>query len=91
MMCVLNSMLLQLQLTLTNEIVWINPTTSVTSFISTVNLKANVYSKIPIEKIEVQVNGLAVYSKLLEGENTYAIDHTIQVSAGINTIKIVSV
>jgi hypothetical protein len=47
------------------EIVWINPLVDATSFISSVNAKATISSKIAIEKVEVQVNGLIAYTKIL--------------------------
>lgn len=71
-------------------IAWINPVNDTSSFISAINLKANISSKVSIDKVEIQVNGLAVYTKRFLEENTFVIDKNIQVSSGKNTIRIVA-
>jgi len=72
------------------DIVWVNPLADATSFISSVNLKANINSKIPIDKIAVKVNGVAVFTQSLKDENTFVLEKNIQVASGKNTILIVA-
>lgn len=70
--------------------VWIYPSNNISSFISSVNVKANVSSKIAIEKIELRVNNLTVYSKTDIESNNYVLDQNLQVAPGNNTITIVA-
>ncbi|MDA3890394.1 MAG: caspase family protein [Salinivirgaceae bacterium] len=72
------------------EIVWQNPVRDLSSFISAINIKAQINSKIPIDKVEIQVNGLSIYTKQLEQQNTFTIDNNIQVAAEQNIIKIIA-
>ena len=72
------------------EIVWVNPVSDISSFISAVNINANILSKIPIDKVEIQVNGFAVYTKRFLEVNTFTVDKNIQVSSGRNQIKIIA-
>ena len=72
------------------EIVWLNPLVDATSFMSSVNVKGTINSKIPIEKVEVQVNGVAAFTKTLSSETTFVLEENIQVVAGKNTLKIVA-
>ncbi len=72
------------------EIAWVHPTMDTISFISGINVQARVSSMIPIDNIEIQVNGKSVYTKNGIGANSYDINKSIQVPAGSNQVRILA-
>ncbi len=69
---------------------WISPKTDTVSNISLSRVKAQINSKIPIDKVEIRVNGIAVYSKLKTGLKRINIDEQINLVFGNNTIALIA-
>jgi len=72
------------------EISWLQPEVNEASYISSINIKANIKSQINIDKIEIKVNGFAVFTKRFLESDTYLLDKNIQVSPGKNNIVIIA-
>ncbi len=71
-------------------ITWSLPATDTLSYISTSRLLAAVVSQIPLDKVEIKVNGFAVFSKTQLQETQYIIDQQIHLTEGQNAICIVA-
>jgi WD40 repeat protein len=69
-------------------IAWINPTVDTLSNISVIRLKGNINSKVPIDKVEVKVNGLSIYTKLKPEVNQFMLDQQVQLNPGVNKVQI---
>ncbi|OFX43292.1 MAG: hypothetical protein A2W97_06670 [Bacteroidetes bacterium GWE2_40_63] len=69
-------------------IVFLQPQKDTSCFISGIRFKASVQSQIPIDFIELKVNGLTVYSKNQLPDNHFTIDQHLQLTPGQNNITI---
>lgn len=70
------------------EIVLLQPTSDTLSYISGVRIKALLLSQIPIDGLELKVNGLTIFSKSNLTETQFVLDQQVQVSPGLSTITI---
>lgn len=69
---------------------WVSPVTDTISFISSARIQGLVNSQIPIDKVEIKLNGTVVYNKTEIDGNVLDINELIQLVPGYNTITMVA-
>ncbi len=71
-------------------VTWSLPASDTLSYVSSCRILAAVVSQIPLDKVEIIVNGLAIFTKYQLQETQYIIDQQIQLAPGQNNISIVA-
>lgn len=69
---------------------WISPTIDTVSNISFGRVKAQISSRIPIDKVEIKVDNISVYNKQRTGLKNLEVNQQVNLSFGNNAITIVA-
>ncbi len=71
-------------------IAFIQPQKDTTCYISGLKFKAAIQSQIPIDYIELKINGLVIYSKSQLPETNFILDQHLQLAPGQNNLTIMA-
>lgn len=70
---------------------WLSPMADTITYVSANTIRGYVESQVPVDKVQIKLNGLVVYNKLKPGSSNYFIDQQLQLLPGPNTLQIIAV
>jgi len=69
---------------------WVLPATDTSTFISANQIRANIASQIPVDRVEIRVNGLSVYNQPPTSDKQLFLDQQILLTPGVNAITLIA-